>query len=155
MTEAELAIAAWRAWFWGEIEHWAFLLVVVFLAIEFAALKIGAPYKKILDDQKDLKIAELNNETSRLKTQLAPRSLTKEQFDAIQTLKGRAAAINLAVEADTECEIFAATLAAALMNAGITIRRYSLPPDMRGSGGLLIYDQHIFLDNSAECPCRC
>jgi hypothetical protein len=60
MTEAELAIAAWRAWFWGEIEHWAFLLVVVFLAIEFAALKIGAPYKKTLDDQKDLKIAELN-----------------------------------------------------------------------------------------------
>jgi hypothetical protein len=148
MSEAELANAAWWAWLWGEIEHWAFLAVVVALAIEFAALKFGAPYKAKLEASKDLKIAELNNETARLKSQLAPRSLTKEQFDAIEKLRGRIAAINLAVEADTECEIFAAHLAAALMNAGITVRRYSLPVDMRGSGGLLIYDQHIFSDDS-------
>jgi hypothetical protein len=91
---------------------------------------------------------QLKADNLRLQNQLAPRSLSKEQFDEIQTLKGRAAAINLVVESDSECEIFAAHLATALMNAGITIRRYSLPPDMHGSGGLLIYDQNIFSDNS-------
>lgn len=67
MTEPELANATWWAWLWEEIENWAFLGVVVALAIEFAALKFGAPYKKQLEEAKDLKIAELNEETARLR----------------------------------------------------------------------------------------
>jgi hypothetical protein len=101
------------------------------------------------------RIAQLNNDTERLKsdnlrlqTQLAPRSLTKEQYDAIQTLKGRVAAINLAVEVDSECQAFASILAVALMNAGIKVLGYSLPLDMRGNSGLVVYDQN-FSEGSA------
>jgi len=61
--------------------------VVIALAIEFAALKIGAPYKKTLDDQKDLKIAELNNETAKLRKQLEPRKIKGEEF--IKVLEGK------------------------------------------------------------------
>ena len=46
MGDADLANIAWWAQFWSEIEHWAFLAVVVALAVEFAALKFAAPYKK-------------------------------------------------------------------------------------------------------------
>jgi hypothetical protein len=66
MSEADLADHAWWAWFWGEIEHWAFLGVVVFLAIEFAALKLAGPHKKTIDDARELQIAQLTNESARL-----------------------------------------------------------------------------------------
>ena len=56
--------------FWSSIESWAFLGVVVALAIEFAAWKFGAPYKEKLEKAKDLKIAELNNDTTRLRDTL-------------------------------------------------------------------------------------
>jgi hypothetical protein len=74
--EAVMTDTAWWAWLWGQIEQWAFLAVVLALAIEFAALKFGAPYKKILDDAKDLKIAELQ-------AKLAPRRLSAEQKASI------------------------------------------------------------------------
>jgi predicted cupin superfamily sugar epimerase len=58
MTDTELTNANWWASFWSSIESWAFLGVVVALAIEFAAWKFGAPYKEKLEKAKDLKIAE-------------------------------------------------------------------------------------------------
>lgn len=79
MSDAELANTTWWAWFWEAIEQWAFLAVVIALAIEFAALKFGAPYKHKIEDAKDLRIAELNNETARLRKQMAPRSITQSQ----------------------------------------------------------------------------
>ena len=84
-----------------------------------------------------------------LETQIAPRSLTKEQYDAIQTLKGRVPAINLAVENDSECLIFSSILIRALSNAGIKVDMYSLPPDIHFSSGLVVYDPHMFSDDSA------
>jgi len=149
VSDADLANHTWWASFWTVIEHWAFLAVVLALAIEFVALKLAEPHKEKLEAAKDLKIAELNNETARLKSQAAPRTLTKEQFNAIQTLKDRIPAINLAVEVDSECQMFAGILASALMNAGINVRGYSLPLNMRGSSGLVIYDQQILSDDSA------
>jgi hypothetical protein len=77
MGEVELAEATWWAWLWGQIEHWAFLAVIVALAIEFAALKFGTTHKERIEAAKDIKIAELNNETARLRAQ---NSLT---FDSL------------------------------------------------------------------------
>lgn len=93
-------------------------------------------------------IRSQNDKIIALETQLLPRSLTKEQFDAIQTLKGHVVAINLAVEVDSECRIYAAELATALMHAGIAVHGYELPWDMRGNSGLAVYDQHMFSENS-------
>lgn len=80
MSEADLANAAWWAWLWDEVEKWAFFGVVVALAIEFGALRFGAPHKKTLEAAKDLKIAELNNETARLRKQVSPRTIDGEAF---------------------------------------------------------------------------
>jgi len=84
MSDAD---TAWWAWFWGQVENWAFLGVVVALAIEFAALKLGAPYKAKIEAAKDLKIAELNNETARLRKQVGPRQIDLETF--LKALEGR------------------------------------------------------------------
>jgi hypothetical protein len=67
MTDAELADHAWWGWFWTTIEHAAFVGLIVALAIEFLALKLAEPHKKAVEDAKDLKIADLNNETARLR----------------------------------------------------------------------------------------
>jgi len=64
MTETELANAAWWSWFWGQIEQWAFLLVVVFLAIEFAALKFGAPFKEKIERARETRLVELSAQTA-------------------------------------------------------------------------------------------
>jgi hypothetical protein len=103
------------------------------------------------------RIAGLNNETERLKVdnlrlqaQLAPRSLTKEQFDEIQSLKGKISAVNLAVEDDVECSMFSGLLAGALQHAGIAVLLYNLPHGFRGNVGLMLYDQHAFENLGGE-----
>jgi len=77
MTESDIA---WWASFWGKIETWAFLGVVLTLAIEFAALKLGAPYKEKLEAAKDLKIVELNKETAQLRRIPGPRDINFDVF---------------------------------------------------------------------------
>jgi hypothetical protein len=67
MTDAELADHAWWGWFWTTIEHTAFFGLIIALAIEFLSLKLAEPHKKAVEDDKDFKIAELNNETARLR----------------------------------------------------------------------------------------
>jgi hypothetical protein len=103
------------------------------------------------------RIAQLNNDTERLKsdnlrlqTQLAPRSLSKEQFDEIQTLKGHLTAVNIAVEDDVECNMFAALLGTAIQKAGVIVRQYNLPAGFRGNSGLMLYDQHAFENPGGE-----
>ncbi len=78
--DPDLALAASREHLWSSIEQLAFLGVVVALAIEFAALKLAAPYKRQLEDAKDLKIAELDNETARLRKQIGLRQIDAEKF---------------------------------------------------------------------------
>lgn len=79
MENPELANAAWWYWLWELIGTVAFLGVVVTLAIEFGAARLAAPYRKILDDAKDLKIAQLTNETMWMRM---PRSLDTVKFEA-------------------------------------------------------------------------
>ena len=84
MSESDLI---WWASFWGRIETWAFFGVVLTLAIEFAALRLGAPYKAKLDEARELQIAQLKKQTADARLELAklktPRDLTREQQDRI------------------------------------------------------------------------
>jgi hypothetical protein len=50
----------WWVDFWTLIDHWAFLLVIVFLAIELLAIRFREAPQKRLDDAKDLAIAKAN-----------------------------------------------------------------------------------------------
>jgi hypothetical protein len=67
MDNPELISAAYWSGLLTSIENWAFLVVVVALAIEFVAGRFAAPFKEKLEGAKDLKIAELNNETAGLR----------------------------------------------------------------------------------------
>jgi hypothetical protein len=49
-------------------------------------------------------------------------------------------AVNLAVEDDSECKMYAALLAIALSKAEIKVLEYPLPPGYRGNVGLMLYD---------------
>ena len=121
MTEAELATVTYWAEFWSGVEHWAFLGVVIALAIEFAALKFAAPYKEKLEAVKDLKIAELNNETAKLRKQLAPRLITQAQQNELTAklseFKNERGTI-VASPSTPESEMFVRVLAAPLLAAG-------------------------------------
>jgi hypothetical protein len=83
MSAEDFAQATWWAWLWGEIEHWAFLAVVVALAVEFAALKFGEPYKEKLDHERGLQLAAAQKDAADSKIELeklkAPRTLLPEQ----------------------------------------------------------------------------
>jgi hypothetical protein len=83
MTDQEFSTAKWWAEFWTKVEHWAFLGVVITLAVEFVALRLGEPYKKKLDDAKDLKIEQLRSENLKLQEKLAPRTISSEQKVAL------------------------------------------------------------------------
>jgi hypothetical protein len=133
-----------------ESEKWSLAAILVLIGITVEPIfTIGLfVYDEGLSRAQQSTIESQNAQIISLRTQSAPRSLKKEQFDAIQTLKGRVTAVNLAVEDDTECQIFASHLAAALMDAGIAVREYDLPQGIRGSGGLMVYDEHIFSEGS-------
>jgi len=87
MNDAELTNATWWAWLWGEVEHWAFLAVVVALAIEFAALKLGAPHKEKIENARELGIADANRRAKEAELALAkfraPRLPTETQLSLL------------------------------------------------------------------------
>lgn len=96
MTDAELADHAWWGSFWTAIEHTAFVGLIVALAIEFVALKLGEPHKKAVEDAKDLKIADLNNETARLR-ESALATIHTERANALASEANRSTTEALAV----------------------------------------------------------
>jgi len=55
----------------GTIEHWAFLGVVLTLAIEFAASHLAKPHRKIIDNARELEMVRLNHEADMAKGQIA------------------------------------------------------------------------------------
>jgi hypothetical protein len=83
MSESELAAATKWAGFWGSVENWAFLSVVLALAIEFAALRLGEPYKRAIEHAREVQLLGLKVELARL---TAPRVVSSEQEERIIAL---------------------------------------------------------------------
>ena len=63
--------AKWWVGVWETIEHWAFLGVVLTLAIEFAASHLAKPHRKIIDNARELEMVRLNHEADMAKGQIA------------------------------------------------------------------------------------
>ncbi|MGD0769881.1 MAG: hypothetical protein ABSB42_16985 [Tepidisphaeraceae bacterium] len=82
MTDQELTAIKWWAEFWTKTEHWAFLGVVVTLAVEFVALKCGEPYKKTIDREKDSMLAATNQKAGEANE---AAELLKQQNIELQT----------------------------------------------------------------------
>lgn len=79
----------------------------------------------------------------KLEAQLAPRSLTEEQFNILQKLRGKIAAVNVAAEVGLEPSWFATQVATALHKAGIEVRMFWRGPHAHSSGNLL-FDKNAF-----------
>jgi hypothetical protein len=134
MSDAELANAEWWASLWSQIENWAFFFVVVFLAIEFAALKFGSPYKATLDRARELKIAvltkdaeELNKQNLELRKQLIPRFISDQQsqkmIERLAPFKGTP----FEIVSDPAAEYdFTSTLIATLQKSGWVLKSYGI-----------------------------
>jgi hypothetical protein len=72
--------------FWETVEHWAFLGVVVTLAIEFAAAHFVKSPRRILDDARQAELETARRDTANAQVQLLqlrfPRSLDIKKFEA-------------------------------------------------------------------------
>ena len=106
MSETDVT---WWASFWGKVEYWAFLGVVITLAVEFIAHRAGAPYREQLEHDKDLRIAELGQQTQEANARAAEANLALERFRAPRSLtKGGAEVLirDLRKFSGTEIDIF-------------------------------------------------
>jgi len=78
----ELANAAWWLWFWELVGTISFFGVIVTLAVEFGAARLGAPYKEILDKAREERISAANERAANAELELAklktPRSIGEE-----------------------------------------------------------------------------
>jgi hypothetical protein len=139
------------------------LLIGVGLAIEYVCILKTIVATSELQRESDEKIAEANAhaaganqraaeanlELARLRKHLAARSLTKEQFDAIQDLRGKISAVNVCTESDSEPRWFGVLVASALDKAGITVRVFERGADAHGTVNML-YDRHAFFNPTGE-----
>ena len=84
--------------------------------------------EELLRRKSDEKIADANEraakanlELAKLQVQLAPRALTKEQYDILKTLKGQVSAVNITSSNNFEASRFAAQISQTLTDAGIKV----------------------------------
>ena len=88
--------------------------------------------------------AEAERELLETQTYQQPRQLTKAQFDAIQTLRGKYKAVNVAYESDADSVMFATELAVSLAAAGIKCELFPRSGAAHSTGGITLYDPNAF-----------
>lgn len=153
-SEAELERASDSAERWG---HWCAGIVVVGLIVEIALIwlglsslreKIGATVADAmiaigvaLEIAFAARLSSCQHEiANRLRRQLTRRSVSKEQYEAIQTVQGRLRTLGIGYLQNTECFLFAMALQRAFSDAGVDVRTFPMPLATFGSGGLGLID---------------
>jgi hypothetical protein len=154
---AEVAIAWSHPSYNSFCERWgsvlADALVTIGVAGEILFSRMAFRRDKELKRRSDEKVAESNERAAtalqraeeerhariKLESQLLPRELTQEQFTALQALKGKYEAINVAYETDIETGHFANAICSALMAAGIRVGQFLRHPAVQ-SVASLVYD---------------
>jgi len=126
------------------IERWGAVMADTFVAVGvigevYFSVK-GAKYSSGLRRRSNIKLSEAIEKAGEankkaeeaqlaratLEAQLAPRLLTKEQYEVFQTLKGQIVAVNITPTSNYEATRFAAQIAEALGDAGIVVKLF--PP---------------------------
>jgi hypothetical protein len=69
-----------------------------------------------------------------LETRITPRVLTSEQYNVIQTLRGKVTAVSVMASPDVEPAMFSAQLQAALVDAGVAVTPMPARPENRFVG---------------------
>jgi hypothetical protein len=95
-------------------------------------------------------VALINKQTAQLQTDLEKerkknlgRTITKEQFEALQELKGKVAKIYVQADASPDAQLFAAQITNALMNAGIEVKGF-FPAPGSSMTGIMVYSKRAF-----------
>lgn len=84
-----------------------------------------------------------------LEKQLRTRSISKEQFEILEKLKGQISEIRIASDTDTEPMWFAHLLAIVLQNIGLNVQLLPRSPGSK-SGTNLLCDKHAFSNPDGE-----
>jgi hypothetical protein len=79
----------------------------------------------------------LRHENLLLQTRIAPRALSKEQFEALQSLEGRVATVGIMPQVGNDASLFASQLFSALNHAGVEVKWYFAPAGASWTGILL------------------
>jgi hypothetical protein len=108
-----------------------------------AAVAIGIygemRFGHVVADILKILLTESIDARAELEKKLWPRMLDQEQWDFVQTLKGKFPIVAIAHEADTETRHFAGTIRDAFFAAGIPVAMYQRSPEVH-SFGTLIYE---------------
>ena len=140
---------------WKVIFDWATVVLIAFTVLSGAgALMTGDilskrqevklhEFQKALGEQQE-RAAKAERELLELKEHGTPRTLSKEQFDALQELRGKIKAINIAAETDAESQWLASQLVVALQAAGIEVRSYDRGAAVHSTAGIMLYDAYMF-----------
>jgi hypothetical protein len=83
---------------------------------------MGHSCDKELTRRSNDKLEEALARAARAEEQLAPRNITKEQFDKLQELKGQVSSVIMTTPSDFESTRFAAQIGQALNSAGIDVK---------------------------------
>jgi hypothetical protein len=102
------------------------------------AVKIANKYVEEIRTIKD----DLQKQKQELTAEIAKRrarTLTKEQFEALQALRGKVDEINVMYESGVEPSLFASQIINALMDAGVHVAIYPAPPGMAWTGNMFYW----------------
>lgn len=141
---------------WGAVVADTLVAVGVIGEVYFSVK--GAKYSSELRRRSDIKLAEATDKASvanqkveeaqlarvKLEGQLAPRLLTKEQYEVFQALKGEISEVNITPISAYEAARFASQIAQALGDAGIKVRLF--PPRL----ALLWPDIYVVIPKPVE-----
>jgi hypothetical protein len=115
---------------WGSVVSNSLVALGVSGEIQFSRMAFRRD--KELKRRSDEKVAETTKlaeeaqlERVKLEERLAPRRMTKEQYDKLQALRGVVDAVNITSMSDFEATRFAAQLAKTLRDAGIDAKIHS------------------------------
>jgi hypothetical protein len=128
-------------------------LVLGGIAVESLCTVFLFVFDESISSKQQSTIESQNAQIILFKTRLASRSLSKEQFDKIQALKGKISAVNIAWQNDPECMNVALLISGALLEAGIATHGYPLS-QYRDDAGVVIYDPHAFINSDGAAPTR-
>lgn len=133
---------------WGPV--FADILIALGVAVEILFARKARSKAEKLQRLSDEKIAEANEHAAKadlarveLEKQLAPRMLNQEQWDLIQSFRGKFETVNIAYETDAESWWFAMELQKSFALAGITSAMFSRDPSVH-SFSIMIFEPSGF-----------
>lgn len=114
------------------------------VVLEAAATVVLFQFDEGISSRQKSVIEAQNDKIILLDTEIAPRRLTKEQYDALQSLKGRMSRINVSTETDWETWSFAIQISHALGDAGIRAPIFVRRSYLAHTTVNMLYDRYAF-----------